>query len=794
MADGVAPLPKGQQTLSRDIGADVWAAVQSHLPPGKNLYPPQKEAIEAVLTGRSVVVSVPTSAGKSVVAYAAILRAVLLGGTAVYLCPLKALAEEKREDLERFESFGLKTTLRTGDNRQDRRARDLRECNVLVCTNEAFDALLRNRNRWAESVSVVIADEFHLMSEEGRGPTLEVVLTMLRSLNPATQVVALSATVANAEEMAGWLEAKLVQSDFRPAHLYKGVCIKPRPKRPGARRSYSDDDEEDPDYIPEVDFEEDGKKRVGEEPGEAEHSLVRSVLRDGGQVLIFVGSRRECPSTAERLATVVAPRLTNPEREALAQAAEELGGLDDEGEETERLTKAMLGGAAFHNASLDATERKVVEREFRARNLKVIVATTTLAAGVNLPARVVIIRQHKRRASEGWVPIAVREIHQMCGRAGRPGLDPEGEAILFAYDEDEAEDVRERYFRSPPEPIASALANQRVLRHHVLGLVVAGMGATTDKLIEFFGRTYYGFSVGVDELRDEVNDAAAFLLRHHLIEGDPSSRLDATQFGREMARMYVDPDSAVAVRALVKKLPLVRDDMTDNSFFAGMACVAGLYAGVERAIRVQEDAAERIFEEQKHRLFLLPDEPDVAEVMPTTEGVGKAIVCAAAFENWVNEVERRAVGLSAGDLMSLKDALSHLIGAALICRRLDRPADDAVGRYLNEMDWRVDMGIKRELLSLATVRKVGRVRARALFNDGIRHREDLARDVKERVARVWQADARRRLEARATSDWKKGRIGKHGSGPSKGPPLNLKDAEQAIEDAKRPYRDPFGGG
>jgi len=158
-----------------------------------DLYPPQEDALPAALEGKSIVLAVPTASGKSLVAYLSIVSAVLKGRKAVYIVPLRALASEKYEDLKKFEDLGVRVALSIGD--YDAEDQNLERFDVIVATSEKIDSLLRHRASWLEQVSVVVADEIHLMNDPNRGPTLEVTLTKFKMINPHAQIIALSATV-----------------------------------------------------------------------------------------------------------------------------------------------------------------------------------------------------------------------------------------------------------------------------------------------------------------------------------------------------------------------------------------------------------------------------------------------------------------------------------------------------------------------------------------------------------------------------------------------------------------------
>ena len=193
------------------------------------LYPPQENTIKAgALDGRNIVLASPTASGKTLIAELVILKSILeKGGKALYLTPLRALASEKYEDFQKYTSIEKAPgrRIRVGLTSGDYDSSDIYLANydIIISTNEKADSLLRHRSPWISDVSVVVADEIHLITEADRGPTLEVVLTKLLKLNPRIQVIALSATIKNASEMGEWLNAIPITTEWRPVPLREGV-------------------------------------------------------------------------------------------------------------------------------------------------------------------------------------------------------------------------------------------------------------------------------------------------------------------------------------------------------------------------------------------------------------------------------------------------------------------------------------------------------------------------------------------------------------------------------------------
>ena len=666
-----------------------------------SLYPPQAMAAGPVLAGESVLLACPTASGKSLVAYLALLRAARAGRTGLYLVPLRALAHEKAEELEKFAELGLKVGISIGDF--DLPPEKLEQLDVLVATSEKADSLLRRGSPWLDRLGVVVADEVHLLRDPDRGPTLEVSLTRLRRAYPHLQVVALSATVRNSEEVAEWLEARHIQSAFRPVPLKMGVYY-------DGRITFTD-----------------LSSREVPAPGEPVPRLVRTVVQEGGQALVFVNSRRASEQVAESLVATVRALMSPEDRERARAAAAELSAVSDE--ETEgirRLSGLLPHGVAFHNASLTNPERRVVERAFRDRALKALVATPTLAAGINLPARRVIVRDTSRYDDHLGLqaPIPAMEVHQMLGRAGRPRFDPVGEALLLARSPDDEDRLLDDYLSAPPEPIVSRLAAEPALRMHLLALVASGAVATDAELEGFFAATFYGRTLPLADLEAKVEDVRRFLEENGLLE--PGARLRATRFGHLTSELYLDPLSAIVLRKVLERAPI---GVAPFPLLAAVAATPDLPPLFLR--RGEESDLLARYTDEAEELLVKPEEPPLDLDLDVFLATLKT---ATVLESWVNEVPLVELtarhGVGAGDVRAkVEDADWLLFGAS----RLASLDARRLGRSIDDLSLRVRYGVKEELLDLVRLRGIGRVRARLLYRAGFPDREALRQAPLDRV-------------------------------------------------------------
>ncbi len=670
------------------------------------LFPPQEEAFRSgVLEGDNLVLAVPTSAGKTLVAEVAILKSISEGrGRALYLVPLRSLAREKYLDFNKYEEIGIRVAISIGD--YDSAVSDLRQADIVVMTTERADALLRHYPDYMTGVGIVIVDEVHLINDTHRGPTLEVLVAKMRRLAPQIQIVALSATISNADEIAKWLDARLVRSDWRPVPLEEGVVL------------------EGDIYFANGRVESFRRRRYDDVL-----DLVMDTLDGAGQILIFVSSRRNTMALARRVAPVVRTYLQESDARTLEKIAQRLVARPSVSETTVALANVVRGGAAFHHAGLTNSERAVIEELFKANALKAIVATPTLAAGVNLPARRVVIRDYRRyEADRGNRPIPVLEYKQMAGRAGRPSYDERGEALLIAKTPEECDGLLERYVLAETERIRSRLADQDVLQFHLLATIASGLTQKRREIDDLVAQTFYGHQYKIHQIEYEIDSAIEFLIAGELVKLDGQQYL-ATPLGERVSQLYIAPSTALLFRDLLGK----RRDITEIGALH-MLCHSQDQP-LAYVTRSEIDELELFLETHLDELLLSP--PDSWDEEEYGRFLGE-LKTARILMSWISEETERSIteqfSVGMGDVHRFAQSaewlaysaseISHLIGAF-----------DLV-RPFRELQSRLKYGVRAELLPLVRLRGIGRVRGRMLYQHGFKSVSNLVEASVEAIARV----------------------------------------------------------
>ena len=668
------------------------------------LYPPQEEAIKlGVLKGKNFVLASPTASGKTLIAELCALKHLLEeNGKTVYLTPLRALANEKFEEFKKYSRIRKKDgrRVRIGISTGDFDSSDpwLERYDIIVTTNEKADSLLRHRARWMDEISLIVADEVHLLNDGERGPTLEVVLARLMQINPHVQILALSATINNVEEIAEWLKAEYIVTEWRPIFLKEGVFLQD-----------------------EIQFKDGGARKIERKTKNSAINLALNTVKTGGQALIFASTRRNAVTLAKKAAVEIKDVLSKPVKRTLKHEAEKILNIGEKTRISELLAELVKCGTAFHHAGLGGQHRRVIENAFREGRIKVLTATPTLAFGVNLPARTVIIQDYRRyEPGYGYYPISVLEYKQMAGRAGRPKYDKVGEAILIAKTRDEADYLMENYILAHPERIWSRLAVERILRGHVLATIASDFACTESGIYEFFDRTFYAYQYDVNAIKNMIAKILKFLYDEEMIDVRGES-VYATRFGKRVSELYIDPVSAVIIRNALIRKPTYLTDLSLLHLIAHTPDMGPILRPYSRELD------EIVVFMKEHQEELLTEVPEEWSDRITYEQFLGEIKTAMVLKAWIEETSEDEIiekfRTQPGDLYRAIENAKWLLYA--VYELVTLFGNKEILPLAFELRERVEKGVKRELLPIVKLEGIGRVRGRILYNAGYKTIGDL---------------------------------------------------------------------
>jgi len=668
----------------------------------EKLYPPQADSVKSgLLKGKSILVSAPTASGKTLIAMLAMLSYISKNkGKVIYLSPLRALAAEKFSEFKKLEKISLgnkiKVAISTGDF--ENIEKNLEKSNVLILTNEKMDSIIRHSAEWVDEIGLVISDEVHLIGDENRGPTLEMILTQLKLLDTKPQIVGLSATITNSDEIADWLGCKLVKNDWRPVPLSEGVCD-------GGEVIMSD-----------------GKTF------EVERSLrgtpidlgVQSV-QQGGQSLVFAETRARSKSLATKAADVISLMLEKKEITELEKTSKKILSENEHTELVKTLALLVKKGVAFHHAGLNQKCRETIETEFRKGKIKLLSSTPTLAAGVNLPARRVVISNVNRYNAKVGAnrPISILEYKQLCGRAGRPQYDDYGESIIVGNGN--TEDLIEYYINGEPEPIVSKITDDKSLRTHILSVIVTHPGIKKEEILEFFLQTLGGLQSRKPTIKFAIDISLRFLSSKYLII-KKGERFAATEFGKKTSMLYIDPLTATYFRDSIENVSQERKHT---------------FGFLHLITNCEEFFPKFSLRQKDYELASLMIENNSSELLePISEyDCSRSLL---ALQSWLTESTELSLsdslGIESGDMHRMTENADWL---TYCLREISKHVERAdLLEELDDLRKRVVYGIREELLDLVKIKGIGRVRSRILYKHGIKNLDDLAKIPVNKLAEI----------------------------------------------------------
>lgn len=536
--------------IDRDV-LEIWRRMV-----GPVLLPVQERAVkEFGLFGReNLIVFSPTSSGKTFVGEMAAVKAAREKTKVFYLVPQKALAEEKYRELSaRYEEAQIRVVVSSRDHREHDTRIVRRDFQIAVVVFEKLQSLLVTHPSLVQAVGLVVVDELQMLTDEERGPGLELLLTKLKLATSRPRIVGLSAVLGRAELLAEWLEARLLVETRRPVELRKGVLCDGVFRY---REHNGTGEGAEAILVP-----------TSKDRGELLVAAADTLARAGEQVLVFVPDR----ATAVRAARQLSARVLLPAAEAVIERLRE----SEETHARTELTETLGSGVGFHHADLTLEERGAVEEGFRSGEIRALVSTSTLAVGMNLPAKNVLLdgrrwrllKEYRRWSLED---LSRSEYENMSGRAGRLSLTSDfGRSILVTQSRFEA-DVWLRHYAGGEFESVSPTLRDAPLEDHVLDLIASGLAQSRPQaadllLASFTGRLYWREKMSPEDFRAAVDHAVNLCCTGGLARERIAGGLETTKLGRAVAGRGIGVATAVALaewaaearRATVSELEVV---------------------------------------------------------------------------------------------------------------------------------------------------------------------------------------------------------------------------------------------
>lgn len=713
----------------------------------ERLLPIQQLAVKKgkVLDGKNAVVFSPTSSGKTFVGEMAAVRAARRNHRAIYLVPQKALAEEKFHEFTRkYGSFGIRVVVSTRDRKEYDRDIFRGKFHIAIIVYEKMQAFLVANPAMLRNVGLVVVDELQMIGDPTRGPGLEILLTKILLAQDKPQIIGLSAVLGNAKALADWMGGELCEDRSRPVELRKGVLhegifhyIEHNSGRRGEEK---------------FDF------RLGGDPAETLVSVVRALAKRGEPCLVFCKSKQDAVEAARRIAEglTVKPAGT---------VLEELAGLEDS-EGKDLLAQLLEHGVAYHNADLDWDQRDVIERGFRKNEIMVVCATTTLAVGINLPAKNVFIDPHRweHDRTGRWVtiPISQAEYENTSGRAGRLGLEESfGRAVIVAPSEFDKGTYLDAYVSGELKSIEPALAGVP-LGQHVLSLVASKICRDEREIADILLASYTGTLCwrgnGKEEgFNEKLQNSLEQCVQGGLIERQTKG-LVATRLGKLAAAKGITVDTAVAMARYITDRTEVAADLDPLEILWALSETEdgeGIYFGLSS----KESWSGEYFEILAQTVSALPKlcrqrmTPALDSFAASYDEVKRAKKALLLYD-WVmgeptRTIEKRFHCYS-GSMYALSGEFAWLAETLAAMAKISGWPEKAVENAAS-LSQRLLYGVLPEGVALASLRVpgLGRGRVTALVGAGLEKLESIMETPHEKLEKLITKPLARALRLRA---------------------------------------------
>jgi len=679
---------------------------------GEDLLPVQARAVTEgrLFHGGNLIVFAPTTSGKTLIGEMLAATSARKGTRVLYLVPTKALAEEKAAHFNRlYRSAGIATVLSSRDHREWDGAILSASFNIAVLVYEKLSALLVGWPHLLNEVGVVILDELQMLSDEERGGMIEILLTKIKTSGSKIRLLGLSAVLTEGEGLARWLSADLLIEEKRPVPLRKGIFC---------RGTF---------FYQEHNSREEGEERWIELSGQSENDLFVPLAaylggERGESTLLFF---RDKPSV-EKMAASLAERLSLSPAE---NAVEELLTLEETASR-EFLVRLLKKGVAIHHADLPWEQRDLVERYFRSGSIRILYSTSTLAMGINCPAKNVIIESKQWHYYRQYGRMGIRDLpralyENMAGRGGRFGyVEDFGRAILVTASPFQVKVWMDKYVKSPLEKVASALVPDD-LPEVLLNIIASNEGTTMEEILTFLSATFGGAPRRIQRFHGEPDrldpgkqeEAAREILRRALEKGvvtqDEKGRYKATELGKITALKGVHLYTALSLVSWMKTTDPMR--LSDLEILYALSLTEdakGIYIPltreerrrksfrelIKREIFAQQEEGKAIFKPLSEPMKMLAYEEDTA--------IKKTLI----LSEWVtakatSEIEQ-AHQIHSGAIRRIGEEFSWLAEAASAIASATGWPKGGV-KNLSELSERLIYGVTEKGLALSRIRLRG---------------------------------------------------------------------------------------
>lgn len=688
---------------------------------GEKLLPLQSLAVTrfGLLEGESLIISAPTSSGKTFCGEMAAVSSIFKQRKVIYLIPLKAIAEEKFADFqEKYSGLGIKIAISTRDRREYDLDLEKGDFDLGILIYEKFNQLMLKNLDLLKNIDLLIIDELQMIGDSSRGQVLELALLKILNSGYKPQIIGLSAVLGEVEGLASWLKCKLLLEHKRPVELLQGILYKGK----FVYRKHNSQEEGEEEFI---DIE-------SENIDEVLFPNIQKLLKLGEQVLIFLKSKNETVNLALSFAEKF-------DGEASSSALEKLADLEETGLR-EKLELCLQKGVAFHNADLSYEERNLIEHSFLENETRVIFATSTLSMGVNLPARTVFIETLKFEngdfADKGvLVPLTWNEYENMSGRAGRFGLEKDfGRSMLLANNQFHFDSLWNKYIEGKEEKLIPVLGKMD-LENILLDLISSGLAKDYSGLERILLSSYSAMSgteispdggLKISATKEKISE----LLEEQILTSDEKDRLSVTTLGKAIALQGIKCETGIQIKNKLAKGTTLEPV---NWFYELLKTEDGerIYTYLS-FYEIDNRIYQNKLKGRSGRIVSLDEELRgmLEDSAQSSLKQLSRLKLSLLFSDWItpvpiNDLENE-YGLRSGFISQAAQELAWLLDSASTIARVMN-SENGIVKFLRDLAMQVQFGINTDMIELAKLRipGLGRDCLWKLFQKGISSKEQV---------------------------------------------------------------------
>ena len=641
-----------------------------------SLYPYQKEAItKGLLDDKNMLISAPTGNGKTLIGMLTTINHIKkYSSKIIYLVPTRALANEKHREFSKLKDIKIgnkfpKIIKRIGGTKLS--LGDIENNDMIIMTNEMLYFGIQKEPDMLTNITLLIIDEIYLINDQKRRGSILEILSTLFKLNEIKQIIALCPMIDNANEIADWLNATCIKTTNRITKIKKMIYYDKELKTT------------DGDHV----------RYIVQSYPKPFIDLSIEYIKDEKQVLMFTTKKKDVMDHTSCIHQYIQPHLSEQKRNKLKIASDEILDFNDNTKIVCKLAEYVRNGAAFHHAELSEKCLTIIEREVRSKNIMFLACSKTLIDGVNFPIYSVIIANTETDKNHSTKLI----YQQICGRAARPQYHTEGECIII---DDGSGNGLDNYIANSIGKLESQLSINSYWKNYIIDIIRLMPNCDKNYICKLLSNTINGKYFKNPSIMDDICKHITILKKYNMIT-ETNECYTATKFGA-IPFSSLSPEKADEIRGILKKLPFNKSNHIELIYLLSQHIDHNVYSTSDHEIK------NKIVNEQNNRCLNLTEENIDTKMIILYMLISEYSDNGIEDNYHVKQIQYHS-----------NELLDEIKEIALYIKRRNLYFE------IKKLKKCIQYNVKMELLDLMQFDEIGGIRARALYDNGIKNLEDV---------------------------------------------------------------------